>query len=112
LWISSMTGGTKEALQINRNLAQAANEFGLGFGLGSCRSLLTENTRFHEFDLRSMIGDELPFFANLGVAQVEELIAKKELNRLHDMVEKLRADGLIIHINPLQEWFQPEGDRF
>lgn len=112
LWISSMTGGTKEAATINANLAQAAAEFGLGFGLGSCRSLLESDARFYDFDHRATLGDELPFFANLGVAQIEQLQDAGAEDKIHGMVERLRADGLIIHLNPLQEWFQPEGDRY
>lgn len=53
-----------------------------------------------------------PLFANIGIAQVEELIALNKTNLIHEMVKTVEADGLIIHINPLQEWFQPEGDRF
>jgi isopentenyl-diphosphate delta-isomerase len=39
------------------------------------------------------------------------MIAKKELGKIDELLSKLRADGLIVHVNPLQEWFQPEGDR-
>ncbi|NNE29113.1 MAG: isopentenyl-diphosphate delta-isomerase, partial [Saprospiraceae bacterium] len=48
LWVSSMTGGTKEAFVINRNLAKACNEFGFGMGLGSCRSLLYSDERLKD----------------------------------------------------------------
>ncbi len=112
LWVSSMTGGTELAGVINKNLARACAEFGMGMGLGSCRNLLYNDTYFDDFNLRPIIGPDLPFFANLGVAQVEELLAKGEIDRLVDMVGKLAADGLIVHVNPLQEWLQPEGDRF
>jgi isopentenyl-diphosphate delta-isomerase len=110
LWVSSMTGGTEKAYTINHRLAEACAKFGLGMGLGSCRSLLEGNQRLGDFDVRSIIGPDLPFYANLGIAQVEQLFAKKETNRLNDLIHLLRADGLIIHINPLQEWLQPEGD--
>ncbi len=112
LWISSMTGGTQKAGIINRNLAQACHEFGLGMGLGSCRIILDDNTYFADFNLRDIIGDDLPFYANLGIAQLEELIANNQLQKAIDLVNRLRADGLIIHVNPMQEWLQPEGDRF
>jgi isopentenyl-diphosphate delta-isomerase len=112
LWISSMTGGTDLAGTINRRLAEACAEFGLGMGLGSCRRLLDDNTWFEDFNLRPVIGKELPFFANLGIAQVESLLAAGKTDSIHALVAHLQADGLIIHINPLQEWFQPEGDRF
>ncbi len=111
IWISSMTGGTEQAGKINRNLARVAHEFGMGMGLGSCRIILDGNKHFQDFDMRKELGDELPFFANLGIAQVEKLIVNQELGKIDDLLSKLRADGLIIHVNPLQEWFQPEGDR-
>ncbi|MGM0504397.1 MAG: isopentenyl-diphosphate delta-isomerase, partial [Bacteroidota bacterium] len=72
LWISSMTGGTEYAKIINTNLARACNEFGLGMGLGSCRTLLESDEYLSHFDLRDVIGPELPFYANLGISQVEQ----------------------------------------
>lgn len=111
LWVSSMTGGTEKAYEINTRLAQACATYKLGMGLGSCRSLLAGNDRLGDFDMRDILGDELPFYANLGIAQIEELVKKRELHRLDDLIQILRADGLIIHINPLQEWLQPEGDK-
>jgi isopentenyl-diphosphate Delta-isomerase len=110
LWVSSMTGGAEGAFEINRNLARACREFGMGMSLGSCRILLHQDTYLRDFDVRDIIGDELPLYANLGIAQVEQLIDSGKVALAHKMVEKLRADGLIIHVNPLQEWFQPEGD--
>ncbi len=112
LWVSSMTGGTDWARTINANLARACAEFGMGMGLGSCRSLLHGNDTLSDFDVRDTIGNDLPLYANLGIAQLEQLIHRGELQRAGDVVSKLRADGLIIHVNPLQEWLQPEGDRF
>lgn len=112
IWISSMTGGTEQAGRINRHLAQACNEFGMGMGLGSCRRLLDDNTYFEDFNLRPIIGDAQPFFANLGIAQIETLLGNNEADKIHALVAKLRANGLIIHVNPFQEWLQPEGDHF
>jgi len=110
LWVSSMTGGTKEAGTINRNLAKAANEFGFGMGLGSCRIILEDTTHLKDFQLRSIIGDEQALYANLGIAQVENLLSSGKAHLMKELVDKVEADGLIIHINPLQEWMQPEGD--
>ncbi len=112
LWVSSMTGGTARAGAINRNLARACREFGMGMGLGSCRQLLDSDDRLADFDLRETIGPDLPLFANLGIAQIERVLERHELPALFSMLEKLRADGLIIHVNPMQEAMQPEGDRF
>jgi isopentenyl-diphosphate delta-isomerase len=110
IWVSSMTGGHALSGTINRNLARACHEFGMGMGLGSCRGLLADETLFEDFNMRPIIGDQFPFFANLGIAQVEEILAKKETDSLRRLVDRLKADGLIIHVNPLQEWIQPEGN--
>jgi isopentenyl-diphosphate delta-isomerase len=111
IWVSSMTGGTRMAGTINRNLARACREFGMGMGLGSCRIILEDDRYLPDFDMRDLIGEDLPLFANLGINQLEILIREKRLDDLPVLVHKLRADGLIIHVNPFQEWFQPEGDR-
>lgn len=112
LWISSITGGNKEAEFINKRLATLASEFGLGVGLGSCRALLENKKCFDSFNLRPLLGYDLPFYANLGVAQVEKLLRAKQTEKIERMLESIGADGLIIHVNPLQEWLQPEGDRY
>lgn len=111
IWVSSMTGGTEKAQKINENLARACHHFKMGMGLGSCRQLLNSNERLADFDLRHIIGSDLPFYANLGIAQVEELIRLQQLEKVDALVEKLQVDGLMIHVNPLQEWLQPEGDK-
>ncbi len=110
IWVSSMTGGAQYAKTINHNLAKAAKEFGLGMGLGSCRNLLYDDTHFGDFDLRRIIGDQ-PFYANLGIAQIEHQIQEKSLAKIQELLNRLQVDGLIIHVNPLQEWIQPEGDQ-
>ncbi len=112
IWVSSMTGGTEWAHTINHNLARACKDFGMGMGLGSCRTLLFSDETLKDFDVRQIIGSDLPLYANLGVAQIEQLLKNGELWRVSQLLDKLQADGLIIHINPLQEWLQPEGDRF
>lgn len=112
LWVSSMTGGTALANTINHNLARACGEFGMGMGLGSCRSLLFSDENLPDFAVRKWIGDDYPLYANLGIAQLEQLLDNNELYRLSGLIDKLEADGLIVHVNPFQEWLQPEGDRF
>ena len=108
-WVSSMTGGAEKAGQINQSLAKACAKYGLGMGLGSCRPVL-EGTAFAEdFLVRKWIGDQ-PLFANLGIAQLEEIAQNGTWSKLRDMIDRLQANGLIIHVNPLQEWMQPEGD--
>jgi len=111
LWISSMTGGAELAGEINRNLAVACKEYGLGMGLGSCRPVLVDPKNAADFAVRKYIGNQ-PLYANLGIAQLEELYALGHESKIGDLVDQLEADGLIVHVNPLQEWFQPEGDRY
>ncbi|MBL7826992.1 MAG: type 2 isopentenyl-diphosphate Delta-isomerase [Saprospiraceae bacterium] len=110
MWVSSMTGGTALARIINHNLARACEEFGLGMGLGSCRQLLFSDEFLADFDVRDTMGNSVPLFANLGIAQLEQLFDQQAEARIQDLIDKLRADGLIVHVNPLQEAMQPEGD--
>jgi len=109
IWVSSMTGGTELAKTININIAKACKEFGLGMGLGSCRSILDSDERLSDFAVRDYIGDQ-SLYANLGIAQLEYLIDNNKFSQVDELIKKLQADGLIIHVNPLQEWLQSEGD--
>ncbi|MCX6287983.1 MAG: isopentenyl-diphosphate delta-isomerase [Bacteroidetes bacterium] len=110
MWVSSMTGGTVLARTINTNLARACNEFGMGMGLGSCRILLENDIYLPDFDMRGILGDDLPLYANIGIVQLEDMLLDGSWPRLVEMVYRLRADGLIVHVNPVQEWLQMEGD--
>lgn len=112
IWVSSMTGGTGAGGKINAHLARMCGEFGFGMGLGSCRVLFDYPGVFPDFNVRRWIGPDLPLFANLGIAQVETLLRAGEEERIITLVTQLQADGLIVHVNPLQEWLQPGGDRF
>jgi isopentenyl-diphosphate Delta-isomerase len=111
VWVSSMTGGTEHATTINSNLARACGEFGMGMGLGSCRQLLYSNDHLKDFSVKKFMPDQ-PLFANLGIAQLEQLVQDNLYRKISELVSKLDADGLIVHINPMQEWLQPEGDRY
>lgn len=112
IWISSMTGGSVEAGPINKMLAKTAAKYGFGMGLGSCRIILEDHSYFEDFNLRPILGDSLPLFANIGIAQVEKILNEDKIQLLRDLVRNLDADGLIVHVNPLQELLQKEGDRY
>jgi len=111
IWVSSMTGGTTHAKTINENLAKACGKYKMGMGLGSCRIILNDNRYLDDFRVRKFIGDDMPLYANLGIAQVEELLKSGDVNKISELIDKTEANGLIIHINPMQEWMQPEGDK-
>jgi isopentenyl-diphosphate delta-isomerase len=106
LVISSMTGGTGEARQINMRLAQAAQATGIAMGLGSLRAALEAPQLADTYRVRSWAPDIL-LFANLGAVQLNYGYDATHCLRAVELVE---ADGLILHLNPLQEALQPEGD--
>jgi isopentenyl-diphosphate Delta-isomerase len=106
LLISSMTGGTEEARQINMTLAAAAQQYRMAMGLGSQRAALENPALAPTFQVRSVAPDIL-LFANLGAVQLNYGYGIDQCQRAVDMVE---ADALILHFNVLQEAVQPEGD--
>jgi isopentenyl-diphosphate delta-isomerase len=106
LLISSMTGGTAEAHQINRTLATAAQEAGLAMGLGSMRAAIEDRSLAYTYQVRDVAPDIL-LFANLGAVQLNYGYGLDQCRRA---VEMCQADALILHLNALQEAVQPEGD--
>ncbi|MEW6179494.1 MAG: type 2 isopentenyl-diphosphate Delta-isomerase [Chloroflexota bacterium] len=106
LLISSMTGGTQHAGQINLRLAEAAQQTGIAMGLGSQRAALEHPEQRSTFQVRSVAPDIL-LFANLGAVQLNYGYTAEHCMRAVEMAE---ADALILHLNPLQEALQPEGD--
>ncbi len=104
--ISSMTGGTAEAALINRRLAAAAQKVGVAMGVGSQRAALEHPQLAPTFQVREVAPDIL-LMANLGAVQLNYGYTADHCRRAVDMIE---ADALILHLNPLQEALQPEGD--
>ena len=104
--ISSMTGGTSKAGEINRRLAIAAQEAGIAMGLGSQRVALERPNAAASFQVRKYAPDIL-LFANLGAVQLNYGYGLIECQRAVEMIE---ANALILHLNPLQEALQPEGN--
>jgi isopentenyl-diphosphate delta-isomerase len=106
LMISSMTGGTARAAEINRRLARGAEAAGIAMALGSGRAMLEDATLRATFDVRS-VAPKLVLFANLGAVQLNYGVRNDDARRL---VDELRASGLYLHLNPLQEALQRDGD--
>lgn len=106
LLISSMTGGTERARQINLTLAEAARSAGIALGLGSLRAALEDPALAPTYDVRR-VAPNILLFANLGAVQLNYGYGLEQCQRAVDMVG---ADALILHFNALQEAVQPEGD--
>ncbi|HEY9729929.1 MAG TPA: type 2 isopentenyl-diphosphate Delta-isomerase [Chroococcales cyanobacterium] len=106
LLISSMTGGTQQAKTINFRLAEVAQHYKLAMGVGSQRVAVENPLVADTFAVRSHAPDIL-LFANLGAVQLNYSYGVTECLRVIDLLE---ADALILHLNPLQECIQPNGD--
>jgi len=106
LLIASMTGGPIQGGRINQHLAQAAQNAGIGMGVGSQRIMFADSKSHASFDLRKYAPDIL-LLANLGAVQLNFGFDE---NHCRQAVEMIGADALYLHLNPLQEAIQPEGD--
>ncbi len=105
--ISSMTGGTGKAKKLNANLAIVANRLNIPIGVGSQRALLEDNEHHDTFKIMRENAPNIPILSNIGAAQIVQLNNVKNLLKI---IEIISADGLIIHLNPLQELLQKEGE--
>jgi isopentenyl-diphosphate delta-isomerase len=105
--ISSMTGGTEEAGEINQRLAEAAQEVGVAMGVGSQRAALENPRETPTFSIARKAGPDILLFANLGAVQLNYGYGIDQCRQAVDMIQ---ADALILHLNPLQEAVQDAGD--
>ncbi|MGO4107995.1 type 2 isopentenyl-diphosphate Delta-isomerase [Paenibacillus sp. YAF4_2] len=106
LLVSSMTGGTSEAGAINRRLAEAAEHRGWAIGLGSMRAAIEQEELAASFYIRDL-APSVPVIANLGAVQLNYGFGVEACRRAVDIAE---ADALVLHLNSMQEVFQPEGN--
>ncbi|MGZ9114982.1 MAG: type 2 isopentenyl-diphosphate Delta-isomerase, partial [Brevundimonas sp.] len=89
-------------------LAEAAQHLGIGLAVGSQRAAL-ESGGAPGLDMALRLrAPDTPILANIGAAQLTRGFGVDEARRVLDMIA---ADALIVHLNPLQEACQPEGDR-
>ncbi len=105
--ISSMTGGDHQVVkQVNQNLATAAQACGVAMAVGSQRVMFTAPSARESFQLRHLAPD-IPLIGNIGAVQLNCGMSHAQIQEAIDCLE---ADGLYLHLNPLQEAIQPEGD--
>ncbi len=107
LIVSSMTGGGAISQKINRALAEMANDFNIGFAVGSQTCAINDNDFEKTFKVRIHAPNTL-IFANIGAVQLNYGFSIDECKKAIDMID---ADALILHLNPLQEVFQYEGTK-
>lgn len=104
--VAAMTGGTDVAAQVNRDIARAADELGLGFGVGSQRAMFERPHTAWTFQVRE-VAPNLLLLGNLGLVQAKSMSTAE----IADLVGQIGADALCIHLNPAMEIVQPGGDR-
>ena len=108
LFISSMTGGYTEAGAVNTVIARCCEKYNLPFGVGSQRVMLEDPGQIQSFSIVREHAPNAFIAANIGGAQLIGGLAEEEA---HNLIESIRADAVIVHLNPLQELVQPEGDQ-
>ena len=106
IMISSMTGGHPDTKNVNEALARAAEELGIGIGVGSQRAALEDPKQEDSFRVVRDVAPNAFVYANIGAAQLNEY-GISEIERAIEMVD---ADAIAIHLNFLQEAIQPEGE--
>ncbi len=107
LIIDSMTGGTDEATIINGRLGELAEEYGLGMGLGSQRAGLKSEELASTYSIARRNAPHAFLIANIGGAQLARGLTIDEAKKI---VKMIHANALVVHLNPLQELVQPEGE--
>ncbi|RJS70209.1 type 2 isopentenyl-diphosphate Delta-isomerase [Candidatus Bathyarchaeota archaeon] len=106
LIVGAITGGTPEATRINAAIAEAVEELGLGMGVGSQRAAIEDKKLEKTFTIARKKAPNAFLIANIGGVQLVNGYSIKEVEKAVAMIE---ADAIAIHLNPLQEAIQPEG---
>jgi len=108
LFISSMTGGYSEAGSVNAIIAEFCEHHNLPFGVGSQRAMLENPSETETFAIVRKHAPSAFICSNIGGAQ---LIGGLDKEKTDLLINSIQADAVIVHLNPLQELMQPEGDR-
>jgi isopentenyl-diphosphate delta-isomerase len=106
LIVGAITGGTHESMEINANIAEAVEDLGLGMGVGSQRAAIENKKLERTFAIARKKAPTAFLIANIGAVQLANGYTSKELKKAVEMID---ADAIAVHLNPLQETAQPEG---
>jgi len=106
LIVGAITGGTMEATKINATIAEAVEELGLGMGVGSQRAAIEDKQLEKTFTVARKKAPTAFIIANIGGVQLVNGYGSKEVKKAIEMID---ADAIAVHLNPLQEAVQPEG---
>lgn len=106
--ISCMTGGTSEAERINEKLAIVASELNIPIGVGSQRQALEDDSFRSTYKTVRENAKNVPILGNIGAAQVAS--SKKIVDEINFLIDLIEAQVMVVHLNPLQELFQKEGE--
>lgn len=107
LMVSCMTGGYKDALRINRMLAEVCEEKQIAMGVGSQRQALEDKQYHNTFSVVRKAAPSISVVGNIGAAEVAGMTSGDAARKLVDLIH---ADAFAVHLNPLQEFLQPEGN--
>jgi isopentenyl-diphosphate delta-isomerase len=107
LLVSSMTGGYAEAERINRELGEVCESLRIPMGVGSQRQAMETDLHYESFRAARRAAPSIPIFGNLGGAEVA---LHPDLDAVRRLADLIHADAFAIHLNPLQELMQPEGN--
>lgn len=106
--VEAMTGGTERSTEINAAIAQAVEELGLGMGVGSQRAALEDPSLERTYKIVREKAPTAFIISNIGAPQ---LAMKNNFSKIRRAVEMIEANALAVHLNPLQEVVQPEGEK-
>jgi isopentenyl-diphosphate delta-isomerase len=113
IFMSSLTGGHPDVTAINRNLAQAAEQYGVALGVGSQRAAIVNPDVASSYAITRENAPHAFLIANIGAPQLIEQArhAAFTLEQAQQAIDMIGANALAVHMNSLQEAAQPEGDR-
>ncbi|NHJ04032.1 MAG: type 2 isopentenyl-diphosphate Delta-isomerase [Candidatus Heimdallarchaeota archaeon] len=107
IFITGITGGVEEAKNINQKIAKAVDELGIGMGVGSQRSAIKNKSLIDTFNIVRQEAPNSFIAGNLGAVQLNYGFSSEDIQKAIDMIN---ADAMVLHLNPLQEVVQPEGN--